>query len=61
MKLKQFRQDNGLSQNELGKKVGYTQQAVAKWESGESEPNSKTLIKLSQIFDCSVDELLKEG
>lgn len=61
MKLKQFRQDNGLSQNELGKKVGYTQQAVAKWESGESEPNSKTLIKLSQIFNCSVDELLKEG
>lgn len=59
MNIRSFRKEKRISQSELGEKVGYTQQAVAKWESGESEPNTNTLLKLAEIFGCSVDELIR--
>lgn len=59
MKIKELRLKKGMTQSEVALNTGYTQQAVAKWESGESEPNLKTLMKLSEMFGCTLDQLMK--
>lgn len=48
----------GLSQTKLAQKVGVTNKAVSKWETGKSKPTTNVLRKLSALFDCSVEDLL---
>lgn len=54
----ELRNKNGLTQNELAEKVFVTRQAVSKWESGESIPNTETLKLLSRLFEVSINTLL---
>lgn len=49
----------GLSQSELAAKVGVTNRAVSKWETGVSKPSMETLRKLAALFHVSIDELMK--
>ena len=56
--LKKLRAKHAMSQKELADLLGITQQAVAKWEAEKSEPDSATLVKIAEIFEISVDELL---
>lgn len=49
---------NGLSQDELAKKVYVTRQAVSRWETGETLPNTETLKLLSNLFNVSINTLL---
>lgn len=56
--LKVLRKQKGYSQEQLASKLNVSRQAVSKWESG-SYPELESLIALSEIFECSVDELLK--
>lgn len=56
--LYELRTKNGLSQDELAKKVFVTRQAVSRWETGETVPNTDTLKLLSELFDVSIDTLL---
>lgn len=53
-----LRKGKGLSQSELGDLVGVTNKAVSKWETGESKPAISQLMKLSKIFDVSMDDIL---
>ncbi len=53
-----LRTQNGLSQDELAEKVFVTRQAVSRWETGETVPNTETLKLLSELFDVSVNTLL---
>jgi len=48
----------GLSQDELAEKVYVTRQAVSRWETGETTPNTETLKLLSKLFDVSINTLL---
>ncbi len=48
----------GLSQEELAGKVFVTRQAVSRWETGDTTPNTDTLLLLSKLFDVSVNTLL---
>lgn len=48
----------GLSQEELAEKVFVTRQAVSRWETGETIPNTETLKLLSKLFDVSINTLL---
>lgn len=48
----------GLSQYQLGALVGVSDKAVSKWENGVSKPRTKIMLKLSEMLDVSVDELL---
>jgi transcriptional regulator with XRE-family HTH domain len=48
----------GLSQRALGERIGVTQQAVGRWETGQALPDTKTLIQLAQLFHISTDDLL---
>ncbi len=56
--LYELRTKSGLSQDELAKKVFVTRQAVSRWETGETVPNTETLKLLSEVFDVSINTLL---
>lgn len=53
-----LRTKNGLSQDELAEKIHVTRQAVSRWETGETIPNTETLKLLSKFFDVSINTLL---
>lgn len=54
----ELRTKNGLSQEQLAEKIFVTRQAVSRWETGETLPNTDTLKLLSKFFDVSVNTLL---
>ncbi len=54
-----LRTEKGLSQYQLADKIPITRQAVSKWERGRTIPDSSTLIRLSEIFDVTINELLQ--
>ena len=54
----ELRTKNGLSQDELAEKVFVTRQAVSRWETGETVPNTETLKLLSKLFGVSINTLL---
>ncbi len=56
--LLELRTKNHLSQEELAEKVMVTRQAVSRWETGETIPNTETLKLLSKLFDVSINSLL---
>ena len=56
--LRELRTKNGLSQEELAEKIFVTRQAVSRWETGETTPNTETLKLLSKFFDVSINTLL---
>lgn len=53
-----LRSKRGLSQDELAEKIYVTRQAVSRWETGETVPNTETLKQLSKLFDVSINTLL---
>ena len=54
----QLRTKSGLTQDELAEKIFFTRQAVSRWETGETMPNTETLKLLSKLFDVSINTLL---
>ena len=54
----ELRTKHGMSQEELAEKVFVSRQAVSRWETGETVPNTETLKLLSQLFDVSINTLL---
>lgn len=54
----ELRTKNGLSQDELAEKLYVTRQAVSRWETGETVPNTETLKLLSKLFDVSINTIL---
>ena len=48
----------GMSQKELGEALGFCNQTVSFWESGQREPDLDTLVEISLFFDVSTDYLL---
>lgn len=59
-KLQELRKNKNLSQEKLAEKLDVSRQAVAKWENGETYPDIDNLISLSDIFNITLDRLLKE-
>ncbi len=57
-KIKEYRLACGLTQQDLAHKLQTTQQTIARWESGQSEPNLATLRDIALLFKTSVDDLL---
>lgn len=56
--LKKLREKNNLTQDQLAERVNVTRQAVSRWETGETQPNTDTLKLLSREFDVSINTLL---
>ncbi|MDM5431226.1 helix-turn-helix domain-containing protein [Bacillus mycoides] len=57
--LKKFRESKTFSQEDVARKVGVTRQAVYKWESNKSYPDIDNLILLSELYEVTIDELIK--
>ena len=56
--LLKLRNKAGLSQEELAEKIYVTRQAVSRWETGETLPNTETLKQLSRLYNVSINTLL---
>ena len=56
--LRDLREKKGLTQEQLAEHVFVTRQAVSRWETGETQPNTETLKLLSREFDVSINTLL---
>ena len=56
-----LRKEKGLTQNELGDRLGVSFQAVSKWERGETLPDTAILLDLANALGTSVDNILTGG
>lgn len=52
------RQQRNMTQEQLAMLLGVSRQSVAKWEAGQSTPEVDKLMKMAELFDCSLDELV---
>ena len=59
-KLKKFRKENHLTQEELAEKLYVSRSTVAKWEQGRGIPDRANLSELSKFMGVEEDELLEE-
>lgn len=57
--LQNLRKLKNMSQEDLAEKLNVSRQAVSKWESGNGYPETEKIITICEIFDCSMDELVK--
>lgn len=56
--IKTLRKQHSFTQEQLAEALGVTVGAVYKWESGQSVPEVKLIMELSDLFEISVDTLL---
>ena len=56
--LKMLRQEKGIGQVKLAKKLGVSKGIISLWENGLREPNMSSLIQLSKFFNVSIDYLV---
>lgn len=57
--LRALRKQKGYSQEQLAERLNVSRQAVSKWESDNGYPEMESLIILSDLFECTIDDLLK--
>ncbi|MFR1316220.1 MAG: helix-turn-helix domain-containing protein, partial [Clostridium perfringens] len=56
--LKDFRKDNKISQEDFAKQLEIARSTLSYYERAKSEPPIYTLVKMSEVMNCSIDELL---
>lgn len=59
-KLSRLRKENNITQEQLADTLGVSRQSVSKWESDLAYPETEKLIRLGDLFQCSLDYLLKD-
>lgn len=57
--IKELRKRNGLTQSKLAEIIHVSDKTISKWELGLSVPESDILVKLSEYFNVSVEDLIK--
>ena len=58
-RLASLRRRAGYSQEGLAERLGISRQAVSKWEGGQSQPDVARLVQLSELYEVSLDQLIK--
>lgn len=56
-RIKELREDKGITQNELANILQVSRQSLSNYENEIVEPNINTLIKMADFFNCSLDYL----
>ena len=56
--IAELRKEKGLTQEQLGKKIGVTNKTVSRWETGVYLPPADALLALGELFNVSVNEIL---
>ena len=59
-RLKNARSEHGLTQEQVAEELGVSRQSISNWENNRSYPDIVSVIKLSDLYSISLDELLKE-
>ena len=59
--IKRCRQKRGLTQQEVGRRLFVSRKTISGWETGHRYPDIDAIIKLSELFEVTTDELLKGG
>lgn len=54
-RLRELREEKGVSMIELARAIGVSDAAVCKWENGLAEPKLSYILRLAEYFDCTVD------
>ena len=60
-KFSKLRRAQNYTQEQFADLLGVSRQSVSKWESGAAYPETEKLIKIGEMFDCSIDYLLKDS
>lgn len=59
--IRAIRKQRGLSQEELAIRLHVVRQTVSKWEKGLSVPDSDMLVKIAEVLEASIGDLLGQG
>lgn len=59
-KLAKLRREHNLTQEQFAELLMVSRQSVSKWELNTTYPDTEKLIRISKLFDCSLDYLLKD-
>lgn len=59
-KIKKYRENKKMTQSEVAEILGVKPATISKYEAGNLEPNIESLKSLAELFEISIDELLKE-
>lgn len=57
--IKHYRTENALSQDNLAERVFVSRQTISNWENDKSYPDINSIVLLSEVFDVSIDNLIK--
>lgn len=57
MRIKSIRKAAGMTQDQLAEKLGVAQPTVCSWELGTSAPRYEQILKIREVFGCTMDEL----
>lgn len=60
-KISRLRKESNYTQEQLAGLLGVSRQAISKWESNITYPETEKLIRISELFGCSLDYLLKDA
>lgn len=58
-KIREIRQRQNITQEQLANDLAISRQAVSRWESGKAIPDIENLMYISNLYDVSLDELIK--
>lgn len=58
MRLREIRKQQGMTAQVLAEKLGISQGAISHYETGRRKPSIDMVVKMSKIFNCSVDDLI---
>lgn len=58
MRLKEIRAEKKITTIELGKRLGVVPSTITNWEKGLRKPDVDMLVRLTEVFNCTADELL---
>lgn len=61
MKINQLRKLSGMTQEQLAEKLSVSRQTISKWETGTTSPDLESVVRISKIFQVSLNELLLDG
>ena len=60
-RLKETRQSKGVSQSTVAEHLNISRQSISQWENNSSYPDLDNLVRLSEYYEVTVDDLLKEN
>ena len=60
-RIAELRRRHDMNQKELGEQLGVGQTTISAWERGYTEPDSKALFKMTEMFDASMEYIMGYG